>query len=233
MNLSEYKYKIETHAHTSPMSGCADFTPQEVIERYADIGFSAIAITNHFSKNSFLGDEKSVVIKRFLKDYYDSCDAGAKYGITVIFGMEIRFPNERNLNDYLVYGITEDDMDVLYDLQHTDCATFYKEFINEKRVIIQAHPFRGNCEMDDMKYLDGIETFNMHPKHNSKVALATQYAKKFPGIITTCGTDFHHEGHQGLGGILTKTLPKDSLELAAILRSHDYLFHVAGAVVIP
>ena len=82
-------------------------------------------------------------------------------------------------------------------------------------------------------FLDGIETFNMHPYHNARIGIAAQYAKAHPHLITTCGTDFHHENHQGLGGILTKTLPRDSFELAELLESKDFLFSVAGNVVIP
>ena len=52
-------------------------------------------------------------------------------------------------------------------------------------------------------------------------------------FIKTCGTDFHHEGHQGLGATLTKTLPEDSVGIAEILKSRDYLFDVAGNIIIP
>ena len=50
MNIKDYKYKIETHAHTSPMSPCADFTPEEVIKKYAaDFMFCGIFfITNYY-----------------------------------------------------------------------------------------------------------------------------------------------------------------------------------------
>ena len=99
MNISEYKYKIETHAHTSPASPCARVKPEEVIKRYAEIGFSAIAITNHFCKHSFIVDEYEAAKNAVLEDFYAARNAGEKYGITVILGMEMRFPE--NSNDYL------------------------------------------------------------------------------------------------------------------------------------
>ena len=68
MNIKDYKYKIETHAHTKPMSPCATLKPEEVIKKYAEIGFSAITITNHFSKGVFAGDNMETVKKRFLSD---------------------------------------------------------------------------------------------------------------------------------------------------------------------
>lgn len=231
MNINDYKYKIETHAHTSPASGCADLTPKEVIERYAKVGFSAIAITNHFYNAKFEGFTKDQVISNYLKDYYDTKNAALKYGIGVILGMEIRFPE--NCNDYLVFGFSEDEMGHLFDLTAVDYVSFYKEFKNDKNIIIQAHPFRNGITAQNPEYLDGVETFNMHPNHNSRIAVATQFAKAHPHLVTTCGTDFHHENHQGMGGILAKTLPQDSFQLAVLLKTRDYLFNAAGSIVIP
>ena len=45
----KYRFRTELHAHTSPVSSCADFPPEEVIRRYAAIGYDAIAVTNHFT----------------------------------------------------------------------------------------------------------------------------------------------------------------------------------------
>lgn len=231
MDIAEYKYKIETHTHTSPMSPCADFKPREVIEKYAAIGFDAVAITNHFSLHSFLSDNFDDIKNQFLGDFYDAQNAALKYGVKVILGMEIRFP--QNSNDYLVYGIDEGDIKTLYDLTYTDYATFYKSFKNDKNVILQAHPFRKGIVLEDPNLLDGIESFNMHPHHNSRIGIAAKYAKGFPHFITTCGSDFHNKGQEGLGGILTKTLPQDSFEFANILKSRDFLFNISGNVVIP
>lgn len=231
MNIKDYKYKIETHAHTNPMSPCADLPPEEVIKKYAAIGFSAVAITNHFCEYSFMGDSKQNVLTRFLGDFYKANNAAEKHGIKAILGMEIRFPE--NSNDYLVYGLEEDDISRLYELAKTDYVTFYKEYKNDKNLILQAHPFRNGMVLQDPNYLDGIETFNVHPVHNGRIALATKYAKEHPHLVTTCGTDFHHNGHEGFGGILAKTVPQDTFELASLLKSRDYLFNVSGSIVIP
>ena len=230
MNICEYKYKIETHAHTSPMSPCADLTADRVIARYAELGFDAVAITNHFCPYSFQGDDAKTVKERFLADFYTAKNAAEKYGITAILGMEIRFPE--SCNDYLVYGFDQDDIDTLFEQTKVDYKTFYKQK-SDKMVFIQAHPFRDGMAKTDPAFLDGIEAFNMHPHHNARIGIAAQFAKAHPHLIATCGTDFHHEGHQGLGGILTKTLPRDSFELANLLKSKDFLFSVAGGIVIP
>jgi hypothetical protein len=166
-----------------------------------------------------------------LKDYYDTKNEGEKCGLKVYLGMEVRFPE--NANDYLVYGICEDDIKEIFSYIHGDYKTFYKGFKNDKNVILQAHPFRNGMTLQDPKYLDGIEVFNVHPNQNSKIAFACRYAKENPHFITSCGSDFHNPGLQGLGATLVKELPADSFGIAEILKSRDYLFDISGSIVIP
>ncbi len=227
----EYKFKIELHAHTNPASPCSDISPERLVEAYTEIGFDGIVLTNHFSDYLLKSDNPKEVSDTYLKDYYEAKEAGEKCGLKVYLGMEVRFPE--NCNDYLVYGIKESDIKEIFSYIHSDYISFYKAFKNDKNVILQAHPFRKEMVLQNPDYLDGIETFNAHPNHNSKVAAATRYANKHPHFIKTCGTDFHHEGHQGLGATLIKTLPEDSFEIAEILKSGDYLFNIAGSIVIP
>ncbi len=228
MNINEYKYKVEIHTHTSPASACADLPPEEVIKRYHNLGFSAVAITNHFF---FCDQPKDLVVNKFLNDYYNAQNAAEKYGLKALLGMEIRFPE--NCNDYLIYGIEEGQVSELFELSKLDYISFYKKFKNDKNITIQAHPFRDGMVRQDPEYLDGIEAFNMHPGHNSRVGLANQYAKQHPHLIVTGGTDFHHPSHEGIGGIVTKTLPNDSFELASLLKSRDFLLNAGGSMIIP
>lgn len=230
MNISEYKYKIDTHCHTKPVSPCGEILPEELIKGYKETGADAVVITNHFFR-SILPPTKEEAVKYWLSDFYKTLDAGEKYGIKVILGMEIRFP--QNQNDYLVYGIDEEFVKKAYDYVATDLETFYKTLKDDKNVILQAHPFRNNMELADPSFLDGIEVFNMHPGHNSRVALAYRYAQKHEDFIITAGTDFHHKGHQGMGFLLAKTLPSDSFSFAEILKSKDYLMLLGGCIVIP
>ena len=82
------------------------------------------------------------------------------------------------------------------------------------------------------QYLDGIETFNMHPNHNSRVALASKYAKKH-NLIPTTGTDFHHPGHEGMAALLTQIEIKTSHDIVDVLRSGDYIFEIGGSILLP
>lgn len=227
----EYKYKIEFHAHTKPSSPCSDMTPKMLIERYSNLGFDGVVLTNHFVDFLIKSDNPQVVSDTYLKDYYEAKNEGEKHNLRVYLGMEVRFPE--NCNDYLIYGIEESNVKEIFSYIHGDYVTFYKAFKNDKNVILQAHPFRNNMVLQNPDYLDGIEVFNMHPNHNGKIALANKYANEHPHFIKTCGTDFHHDGHQGLGATLTKTLPENSYGVAEILKSKDYLFNLAGSIIIP
>lgn len=226
----EFKYKVELHAHTSPASKCGDFPPYDVIKKYSDLDFDAIAITNHFlgghedmSKDEFL--------KFYLNDYHQAVEAGDKLGIKVYLGAELRFTNQ-NDNDYLLYGIDESDLEKIYDCMDSTLENFVENLKTDKMVLIQAHPFRDGMKRANTDLLDGIEGFNIHPHHNSRVGTATRYAAEVNKPITA-GTDFHHNTHQGLGATRFTTLPKDSFELAEELKKDEYIMEIAERILLP
>lgn len=226
--LEEYKYKTELHAHTSPASGCSQITPEYMVEAYKGLGYTSVAITNHFIFDDFVPvDEK---VSRLLDDYKKTKEIGEKVGLNIILGAEIRFLE--NFNDYLIYGIEEDELDEIYSLLEFGIDNFYKVYKNDKNVIIQAHPFREVCTPANPESLDGIEAFNVHPGHNSQIAVAAKFAKEHNKIITV-GTDFHHHGHEGLSAILTKEPIKTSHQLADVLKNRDYLIDIGGCKVFP
>jgi len=133
----------------------------------------------------------------------------------------------------VIDNVDENDVIRAYDYLDGDYKSFYKEYKNDKNVIVQAHPFRKNMELQDLRYLDGIETYNLHPNHNSKVSVAVKLAASHPHMIVTGGTDFHHANHQGMCATCVKKELKNSYELAEILKSRDYLFDISGNKVIP
>ncbi|MEE1314828.1 MAG: PHP domain-containing protein [Faecalimonas sp.] len=230
MNFSNYKYKTELHLHTSPASPCSEIPPELAVKLYAELGYDAIVVTNHFFPEMPYVDNKQRCIDAFIANYKETVAAGEKYGLTAIFGCEFRVTE--NENDYLLFGIDENDLDMLYDCMPLDIGSFSKEFRREDRLLIQAHPFRNRMTQVPPEYLDGIETFNIHPNHNSRVALASKYAKEHH-LIPTVGTDFHHPGHQGLSALLTETELKTSKDIVDVLRSGNYLFNISGSIVIP
>ncbi len=226
-----YPYKIEAHAHTRPASPCSEMTPEMLIARYAAEGFDGVVLTNHFAEYLIHSDQPQEVADTYLRDYYEAKNLGAKHGMRVYLGMEVRFVDAPN--DYLVYGVGEEDIKQVFSYIHGDYVTFYRAFKNEKNVIVQAHPFRDRMVRQDDRYLDGMEVFNVHLGHNSRNGLANQYAHRRDHFIKTCGSDFHEEGNQGLGAMRMKTLPEDSFGIAEILKSGDYLFDLSGSIILP
>ncbi len=226
-----YKYRIELHAHTSPVSGCSEIPPVQMIELLQAQGYDAVMITNHFAPgNGFWNTEDPIAT--YLADYQATKEAGEKAGIKVYLGVEFRFAE--NSNDYLFIGkVTEEFLRKMAGQLDMGIDAFYEKYHGPNHLILQAHPFRNGMIKVNPASLDGIESMNLHPNHNSRVAKATKYALENRFSVMTIGTDLHHVGHEGLAATRTKTLPADETELVALLRSRDYLFEVGGAVMFP
>ena len=228
-----YPYRTELHAHTTPVSSCGEATPEELMSIYSKLGYHTVVITNHFFKDR-KGRSKEEYLEWYIKDYEDAKKASLKYGIRILLGAEIRF--SENVNDYLIYGVDYDVLSTVYDYLDKGLEVFRNEVKLSDSLLIQAHPFRKDMTLMNPELLDGVETFNMHPGHNSGVALALKYAKENKFNITTAGSDFHHVNikHEGTAALRTKELVSDSFELAKILRQRDYVFELGGeAIVLP
>ena len=230
--FEQYCYRIELHAHTTPASGCSDVTPKELVEIYKDLGYDAINLTNHFSFSNNLSKEEYVT--KFLKDFKEAKKYADALGIKVYLSAEIRFTE--NANDYLVFGVDHKMLGEIYDLLQDGVENFRKKYPMPESVFVQAHPNRNGMEKVSPELLDGIEVFNMHPNHNSRVGLTALQAKRENIAIITAGTDFHHKNcnHEGLSALRAKWLPDDAFGIAKLLKSGDYLMEIAGEnVVIP
>jgi len=152
----------------------------------------------------------------------------------VILGAEIRF--EENHNDYLIYGVDEAVLSACYDYLGKGVEAFRREVYLPNSVFLQAHPFRDGMVRAKAKLLDGVETFNMHPGHNSRIGLAARFAEENGIKIRIAGSDFHHPnlGHEAVSAMRSEILPRDSFELAELLKIGNYIFEIGeGAVVLP
>ena len=223
--LQQYPYRIELHAHTCPCSGCGKLKPEELVRLYHEKGYHGVVLTNHFEPGKIsYGKEEAVAM--VMRDYEAAVKAAEQWGMRVYLGIEMRF--QENINDYLIYGVNRELLGIFYDYIPTDAATFRKEQPLPNSVFLQAHPFRPNMVLCDPELLDGIECFNMHPRHNSAIGLATQYAYEKDIMIKIAGSDCHALGDQGLAALRTKLLPEDSFDIAQILKSGDYVFEIGG-----
>ena len=227
-----YPYRIELHAHTKPVSPCSEIPPAELIQAYIDQGFHGVVITNHFNLEYLLGLPKEEALDYYLSGYEETKKAAEGTGLQVLLGTEVRF-NEHP-NEFMIYGVDRQILSECYDYLEKGLAAYREEVKLPDSVLIQAHPFRDRMLRREPELMDGIEVFNMHPGHNSRVAQAAKLAASIPGCIKTVGTDFHHPGHQGLCALRVRQMPLNSFDLATILRSGDYVFELGGdAIVLP
>lgn len=229
--VKEYKYKTELHAHTSPASNCSHVAARETVRLYAELGCHALVLTNHY--NEFSTKEiygRCLTPEDYLYDYYEALDEGAKLGVRVILGAELRFTE--NGNDYLVYGIEPSDIERFERYFDKGIECFYRECKTKKNLILQAHPFRKNMVLAPLDSIDGIESFNLHSGHNGAVGKAARYARD-NRLIVSGGSDFHEIHHAGACFMRTRELPRDSFDVADMLREKDYFFDVSGSYIFP
>ncbi len=231
--LSEYKYRIELHAHSNPCSDCSRLSPVEIIQRLKEGNYDAVVITNHFCYDHGAYLNTPDPIETYMKAFYECRDAGEKAGIRVLLGAEYRFLESNN--DYLVFGIDEAFLRDTVLRSDLSLESFYKEFHSDDILIIQAHPCRidGGGFPANPEFLDGMEIMNMHNKHISGNGSAAKYASENNIPVLTVGTDVHVCEHVGLSALKTKVLPKDEKELVKVLRSRDYIFEIGGHPMLP
>lgn len=217
-------YKIETHLHTTHTSKCGWLTAPELIERYQALGYDAIAVTDHYNYDTWnykgIDIENPVgALDAFLEGYRRMREEGAKAGIRIYLGAELRF--FENHNDYLFYGFDEKMMENPKEIIDMGIVRFSEYRKSMGGVLVHAHPFRDKCVPVDPALLDGVEVWNCNPRHNSRNELAFAYAERY-GLVKSAGSDCHRPGDEGTAGILSETLPEDSREFAELIRSGKF-----------
>ena len=228
--IKEYPYRTELHAHSLPVSKCSEFQPEALAKVYGSLGVDAVVLTNHFTPRHIERSSK----EEFAREYIETFRAFRRYaeeeGFTAIFGMELRF--SENMNDYLLYGLDEEDAYRIAELVDVGLVRFREEFKKEGYLLIQAHPKRDGMTDMPSECVDGYEAFNMHPGHNSRPAFSRHMAQDGTHIVTG-GTDFHHPNHQGCCLLRTKTKLENAHDVAEVLRSGDYVLDVFGTILLP
>lgn len=215
----EYKYEI--HCHTKEVSRCGTLPVKELIQIYKDAGYSGIVLTDHYSPMTFNPSEffsKKKAIDHYLKAYKEA-QKYATDDFTVLLGMELRF--YATVNDYLIYGISEE---MLYDLPFLLSLYIRRasKLLREKGcVFLQAHPFRKLITRANPKYLDGVEVFNGKADKESN-ELSEKWAEEIGAFIRTSGSDCHRESGAAKGGIITNEPIKTNEDLLRILKSGDF-----------
>jgi predicted metal-dependent phosphoesterase TrpH len=225
------EYLIEVHCHTSETSPCSAVRGAVLADIYKAKNYHAITVTDHYTKdllNRYGEISWKEKIDNYLSGYRNAKKRGDEIGVNVLLGIELRFTD--NYNDYLVFGLDEQflyDNPEMYNLGIDKFSGFARA---NNLLFIQAHPFRNGMVVINHDLLDGIEVHNAHQWHNSRNHLAQcayeEQSQKRP-FVAVAGSDCHELGHEGRVGIFSDMLPKDGVELAALLRSGEYKFYKA------
>lgn len=214
-------FKTELHCHSKEVSQCARVDSCQIVQKFTEAGYNTVVLANHFNKGTmeFLNAKDwNDWIDKYLDGYYKLKNE-AEGKLNILLGMELRF-NE-NVNDYLVFGVTEELLRSNPDIFTMGPDRFHR-FANENGCLfIQAHPFRNGMTVINPCHLDGVEVFNGHMGHDSRNEIANAWADKF-GLIKTSGTDFHYIDSPANGGIFTETEITSMSQLVEILKSGNY-----------
>ena len=217
----------ELHVHTSEVSSCSHQTAEQVADRYIAEGYSAVVVTNHYTKAVMerAGDDWNARYEYYLSGYRKMREY-ANDRLNVLLGIELRFTE--NLNDYLVFGADEK---FIYDhpnLHEMTLKSFRSLADQFGLLIVQAHPFRNKMTIMSPELLHGVEIFNAHAGHDARNDLALNWCRRY-GKIPTSGSDFHDANFYVGGGIITDEPITSMSQLTALLRSkQDYTLICGG-----
>jgi len=219
----EYKFKVETHLHTSQASACALNTGAEMARASKRGGYCAIFVTDHFFNGNtairgrhYSWGEK---IALFAEGYEDAGEAGRKIGLDVYFGFEYNC----NGAEFLVYNYGADKLREYPDIMTDRIETVLTNIKKGGGFIIHAHPFRNEYYIQNPgktypDYVDGVEVVNTHtrPKENE---LASEYAERY-NLIKFGGSDSHSAQVQD-GGMMFPHKPGSANDIIDMARNKE------------
>lgn len=184
-------YAYEMHLHTGEFGWCAHVPAATIVKAYEEAAYSGIVVTNHYQKACFDAMPEKTwegKIQNYLIGYEAAKAAVSRDNFHVLLGIELRFTE--NFNDYLVYGISEEEL-VNYPYLYDHTPETFKALADERGwIVIQAHPYRRGCQVVDTAFIHGIEVFNENPRHDNHNDRALAYAKEHQ-LIMSCGSDYH------------------------------------------
>lgn len=214
---------LDMHFHTQETSSCGSIPAAQSVPAYREKGYDGLVVTDHYFDGYFARFPADrpwpEQLESWLTGYRAARAAGDACGMTVLLGLELRFVG--SMNDYLVYGATEDLLRAHPALYRMDPASFARFARDNGLFFAQAHPFRPGLTRCDAAYLDGVETYNGNKRHNSHNDLAAAYAAEH-GLIPLSGSDFHEWEDLARGGLHFRAPVRDAEELIAALRGGAY-----------
>ena len=220
-------FLIDPHVHTAETSHCGRVPAARLVELYVRAGYDGIIITDHYTRDFFGSgrngskQEWPAQIEAYMAGYRLAEQAGQAAGLKVFSGLELKFDGLPN--DYLVYGLDEDFLLAHPELTALDLQSFRALTSDREVLVVQAHPFRDGCSPAPARLLDGLETYNGNPRHDSRNDLAARFARE-NGLLATAASDAHQPEDVARGGMRFPR-PLESIRdfIAAIEDAEPYI----------
>lgn len=206
---------VDFHTHSKEISLCSGVGITEIIDYKKSVGFDGAVITNHCQPWYYNIPEHSERIKRHVDVFEFGYEYAKSKDFNLFLGIEVTI-KDPVYRDFLLYGVTKEillNSPCLHSLTQKELF----DFCNENNIVmIQAHPFRAEGMLSDLRYLHGIE-INCQPTdinyYNDVVALA-----KDNNFIVTCGNDFHGADGAIVGKMIIDDDCKTSVDIANALK---------------
>lgn len=220
-------YKTDLHCHTSELSGCSSESASDTVKRYAELGYTSVVITNHFSPHEY--KRSGLEYRDYVERHFQVAeDAAEKMNgkLNVIPGLELRINS--SCNDYLVFGATREVLWGIPDVFRTELSELHDCLSAAGCLIIQAHPLRLGMTVVRPEHIDGYEVLNTHGNHQNHNDIAMLLAKSAGGErkILTAGSDHHDAWQTPTSGIMTEEPVACASQLVSVLKEGRY--HIFG-----
>lgn len=222
------EYLYDPHTHTKEVSRCGWMPAQDVLRLYHRLGYAGIAVTDHLHEGYISSldcrDDWQACVSDYMQGYQLSRDLAKRLDMDVIFGAEIRFP--QNDRDFLIYGIDEAFLRRNPYLHRMSQMTFYEKFKDEV-LMIQAHPYRDFDRVGEdihVAWLHGLETLNANNRHDSRNDLASALCRQNPDLAAVCGSDTHRPGDEAQVAMVFRSRVRDSFQYKKAVLSGEYSF---------
>lgn len=230
IDIRDYKYRYETHMHTSEGSACAKSAGEDMARACKEAGYDGIFITDHAWGGNTAVDRSlpwRTWVERFALGYEHAKEWGDRNGLKVWFGYESGYEG----TEFLIYGITPGWLADHPEIHDATIPEQLEIIHSGGGIVVQAHPYREEFYIPEVRifpeYSDGIEGVNAthtHPLskgHKSEEwnPKAIELARKHDKFMTA-GSDVHTTVIFG-GGILTSSPLNDPKDFINLVTGND------------